>query len=142
MTYAIKEDDHVTRHCSSLYMYDDKSPRPSAFQLRQGKDDFLSVNWIEYFGMSNFHDNMLMVQKEVVKHRTIRNGKYAIFNVGNVKKTIKEAVGISLEINRHDDYPSHAGIHGYSAADNLMVAHKLADMVGEEDMHDLLVRSA
>ena len=102
----------------------------------------MSVNWIEYFGMPNFDDNMLEVQKEVAKHRTIKNGKYAILNVGIVKNTISEAFGMLLEINLHDDYPSHAGIHGYTAADNLTIAHKLAVMVGEDDMYDLLVRSA
>ena len=136
----IGDDDHVARHCSAMRIEDDGSPKPTAFALRRNKDKSLSVNWIEYFNAPDFNSRMIKVQNEASKHRDIRNGAFAILNVGNIKKTILKKLRLPLEIKLEHDYPSHAGIYGYTA-DNLQITHKLAEMVKPEDMFQVVVQN-
>lgn len=124
----ISDDGSIARHCNRMRVGEDGTPKPAAFQLREGKDDCLSVNYVECFDTPNFDDKMRAVQIEVNKQRQIRNGVFAILDVGHVKRTVKEKLGISLTIEAYLDYKSHTGICGY-AADNLQVAQKLSEMV-------------
>lgn len=140
MTRQIRDDDHVSRYCTRMRIDEDGTPLPAAFTLRR-TDEYLSVNWLEYFGVSDIEHNMVHVRKAFGKHYTIRaSGQFAVLNVGDVKATIKESLGRVLSITdlQEDDYPSHASIDGYTVNDD-HVPIALSEMVEKDDMHPGIV---
>lgn len=135
MTKYVGDDDHVARYCTPMRIDEDGTPLPAAFELRE-TDEYLSVNWLEYFGVSSVRDNMAHVRKVFSKHHSIStNGQFAVLNVGDVRRLASEELGRSLHAIdlQENDYPSHAGIGGYVADDD-DVPIALSDMVGKGDM--------
>lgn len=137
MTNELYDSSHVARHCSAMRIKTNGTPLPAAFQLRKN-EQFLSVNWIEYFGRANTADNMVKVGEEVCKHRDIsgKSGCFAVINVGGAKRTIAEKHNKVLLFKdlQESNHPSHAGVYGYTASD-LGVAHTLSEMVGRNNMY-------
>ena len=136
MTRELYDSNHVARHCSPMRINANGTPHPSAFQIKKN-EQFLSVNWIEYFGKVNPADNVAKVGEEVCKHRDIssKSGRFAV-GVGDAKRTIAEKHNkiLSFKDLQENSYPSHAGVYGYTACD-LSVAHTLSEMVRPNDMY-------
>lgn len=138
MPKELYDDSCVTRQCASSKVSNGR-PMPAAFQL--GSHEFLSVCWLEYFGMPNQKANMIKVQKEVAKHREIRaKDQFAVLNVYEIKKTLSDMYKLAVWIEdlEEDEFPSHTGIRGYTDAD-FDVAIILSDMVEEHNMYPKLI---
>ena len=134
MTKPLCSYNHVARYCSATRL-SNGFPMPAAFELRDD-EDFLSSNWIEYFGMMDLELGMNKVREEVCKHHsTTENGRFAILNVGEAKKTISHKHGVELRIEdlEEKDYPSHTGI--WFPRDVLGIALALSEMIKQQDMH-------
>lgn len=50
---GIRDEHHVARYCSGS-QHDGGKVLPTAFQLRRPSETYLSVNWLEYFGLKTF----------------------------------------------------------------------------------------
>ena len=135
MTKALCNDSHVARYCP-FTRHQDEQPLPAAFELRNG-EVFLSSNWIEYFDMPNLISGMRKVRVEFRKHHNMtKNGRFAVLDVGDTKKTIKSEHDTELLIEdlQDEDYPSHASIN-FSPEDNLVIPIILSEMVKPCDMY-------
>ena len=110
---------------------------PEAFLVREG-EDYLSVNWLEYFQEPDLSTAVQRVREafRAKGFRLGRRGAFAIIMVGDAKKAIREQSGNLLRFEyapSHDD-ASHAAIYGYTARD-LVVAAELAALVGPRDVY-------
>lgn len=135
MTKEIRDDGHVVRHCKRNHIDTDGTPLPAAFELRVN-EEYLSVNWLEYFGTSSIEENLVCVCKEILKHRsTTKRERFVVLNVKDVKSTIKKEFDITLSIKdlQEEDYPSHAGIWWYTNDDDVL--HELAEIVEKDDVY-------
>ncbi len=135
MTKPLCSDSHVARYCSATRLNGNNLPMPAAFEFRDD-ENFLSSNWIEYFGMPDLERGMKKVREEFGRHHsTTTNGRFAVLNVGDAKKTINSEHDNELRIEdlQEEDYPSHTGI--WFPRDTLGIALTLSKMVKPEDMH-------
>ena len=84
----LPEDHHVTRYCKPTTVADAGLPTVSAFQLRLD-EEYLSVNWLEYFGKLELNASLQRVRSEVAKSLALSpNGRFAVLNVGATKTTV------------------------------------------------------
>ncbi len=70
------------------------------------------------------------MRKELLKHRsTTKRERFAVLNVKDTKSIIKKEFDIILSIKdlQQEDYPSHAGIWGYTNDDDVL--HELSKIV-------------
>ena len=112
MNDPLPDSDHVLRYCSPRHV-NEGIIHGSAFRLRPG-EEYLSVNWMEYFGKS-VEEQTKGVRTVLIKKglQLKPNGRFARLHVGTVKEMIRNA-----EVKRvpGPKDPSHAGI--YPAKDN------------------------
>ncbi len=112
-------------------------PTASAF-MPKPEEDYLSVNWLEYFGKGNSTDAIEQVRKtfQSKNYQLKRGGRFAVLNISAAKKAALEADDCALCINHLPvgDDPSHAGIFGYTSKD-LAIAATLALLVTPQDVH-------
>lgn len=122
---SLSNSDHVLRYCR---------PRRvnrgiihfSAFELRPG-EEFLSVNWMEYFGKSvSVEEQTDGVRTALIKKgfHLSSNGRFARFHVGTVKERIQNAE--VKQVPGPKD-PSHAGI--YPGKDNRQATLELKNII-------------
>ena len=109
----------------------------AAFRPRQD-EEYLSVNWLEYFSESDSTDAVQRV-REVFRDKNYRvrqNGRFAVLNVGAAKTAAYEGVDRALSIDHLpvSNDQSHAAIRGYGS-DDLSVAVELAALVTRQDVH-------
>ena len=90
---ALPDDDHVSRYCKPSAIARDGLPLAAAFELRPG-EDYLSVNWLEYFGASNFDAAIESVRNafHAKGFRLKPNGRLAVLNIGTVKAAVSGVV--------------------------------------------------
>ena len=115
----------------------------AAFIPRQ-TENYLSVNWLEYFGENDLSAAVEQVQ-EIFRRKEFRmrpNGRFAVLHVGAAKMAVQETVQRVLSIDRLPlgDDPSHAGIFGY-ASEDLAVAVELRAVVKRRDVHSVVTRA-
>jgi hypothetical protein len=134
----LSDNDHVSRYCSPLTIGKDGLPKVGAFQPR-ANEDYLSVNWLEYFGSLSTTDAVRRIQEMFVsKGYTLKeNGRFAVLNVKDVRNIGRED---GRDLLRLEHFPlendqSHAGIFGYST-DDFMIALDLRALVSLEDVYD------
>ena len=134
---ALPDDDHVSRYCKPSAIARDGLPLAAAFELRPG-EDYLSVNWLEYFGASNFDAAIESVRNafHAKGFRLKPNGRLAVLNIGTVKAAVSGVVAGTVRVEHLpvDDDESHSGVFGYTA-DDLAVAVAIREFVGRENMH-------
>jgi len=125
----IPDSNHVLRYCRPRTVTDGKIAE-SAFEFRPG-EEFLSVNWLEFFG-----DLTVDAQVEKVRgdmNKTLRlsvGGRFARVNVGDVKQRIEDA---EVKHSPSPKNPSHAGI--YAPGKNRLTATlALARLVAPGDV--------
>ncbi len=133
---TLPDKDHISRYCKPSTVESGR-PMPAAFIPRKG-EEYLSVNWLEYFDEPTLETAMDRVRAVFDKkgYRVSLNGRFAALNVGSAKRAASEGAGITLSIDHiplYDD-PSHSGILGYTS-DDLAVAVELVALLTYEDMH-------
>lgn len=106
---AIPGRHHVLRYCRPKQVVDG-TVTMSAFLLRPG-EEFLSVNWLEFFGDIAAEAQVEKVRVDMRKSLTLSaGGRFARVNVGEVTKRIEKAEVRHLPSPRN---PSHAGIYAH-----------------------------
>ena len=107
----------------------------SAFRPRQG-EDYLSVNWLEFFDTSNLNVAIQLVRTAFdAKGYSVRpNGRFAALNVQDIKSVTRATAERSLSVAHIPlvDDESHAGIFGYTV-DDFEIAVEIRALVGLED---------
>lgn len=104
---TIPDSNHVLRYCRPNYVKME-AIKAGAFELRPG-EEFLSVNWMEFFGESASTDAQVEEIRKVMneKFTLSSGGKFARLNAGCVRKRINGAQVRHIPSKRD---PSHAGI--------------------------------
>lgn len=104
---------HVSRYCKPRTIGKDNLPTADAFKLRES-EEYLSVNWLEYFGTLDLDVAVDMVRKAFTcKGYTVsKNGRFAVLCVEAAKTAVLNAVGREPRIEHLPDSndASHAGI--------------------------------
>ena len=133
----LPDSDHVARYCRPRDMDPGGWPLPEAFLVREG-EDYLSVNWLEYFQEPDLSTAVQHVREtfRTKGFRLGRRGAFAIIVVSDAKKAIREQSGnlLRFEYAPSRDDASHAAIYGYAARD-YVVAAELAALVGPPDVY-------
>jgi len=122
---SIPDSNHVLRYCKPRTVKEGKIAE-SAFEFRPG-EEFLSVNWMEYFGADITADAQVeKVRRDMSKSLKLSaNGRFAKLHVGGVKKCVENAEVKHLPSRQN---PSHAGIYAHGA-DRLTVILDIAHLV-------------
>ena len=138
---SLPDDDHVSRYCKPSAVDERGLPLSASFIPKQG-EEYLSVNWLEYFGETNLPAAVERVRVVFLQkgYRLRKNGQFAVLNVGAAKTAVREGVDRSLRINHLslDDDESHSGILGYTSQD-LAVAVELRALVTRQDVHAAVI---
>lgn len=131
----LPEDDHVVRYVKPS-LVEDETIDGGAFLLRTS-ETALSVNWMEAFD-GNRQDRLSEVRR-LCRLNLARNGRFALFNVGEAKRHVSgsmEGVGISAApLDPTDGFeadPSHAEITGLPPGDSddaMLIGDLLAQCV-------------
>lgn len=133
---SLPDDDHVSRYCRPSNI-EDGIPTTAAFLPRSG-EEYLSVNWLEYFGEVTLDAAVEGIRAVFSEkgYRVSRNGRFAALNVGEVKTAVEEATGraVSVDYLPLVDDPSHSGIRGYTS-DDLAIAVELANLLTLQYVH-------
>ena len=106
--YVILDGNHVVRYCIPRYVNRRSGlPEIDAFRLRQGVENSLSVNWVEYFDWCMVLDTRGQREAAVAKVRDVMQydldarGAFAFFGVDEVKQAV-EAGGGAASYVEHD----------------------------------------
>ena len=121
----LDRNNHVARNCGYTTLLNDR-PTGVAF-LPKADHEFLSVNWLEFFGEVGQADQIEGVRQALAnKGRSIgKKSIFAVLNIGRLLDDIREESedGRDLRVYLENDIPedpSHSGIHGYNHEDNLI----------------------
>ena len=127
----------MARYCSPTRVEDDQ-PLAAAFELAP-KDTYLSVNWLEYWGLPGKDDGIERIREEFAREVS-RDGRFAVLNVSEVKLAVEQVTRRPSDITHQptDDMESHAGIFGYSQNER-DVAVILASMMPKENVFPAVV---
>ena len=147
-TRDIPDPHHVARYCSGS-QHDDGKVLAVAFQLRSQAESYLSVNWLEYFGIETFDAALVRIcaDKRSLGFSIRRTGRFALLNVGSVRSIVQDTVGLPetiqpLTVTHQPGLgdESHSGIGGYPQDDlSLLVADLLAENVDEDMLLNPLI---
>ena len=137
----LPDGDHVSRYCKPSAVDERGLPLTAAFLPKQG-EEYLSVNWLEYFRTLDLTAAVDQV-RQVFRNKTYRlrpKGRFAVLNVGAAKSAVCEGTGKSLRVNLLpvSDDESHSGIIGYNT-DDLAVAVELKALVTSLDVHPAII---
>ena len=134
---SLPDADHVSRYCSPGRIADGL-PSAAAFELRP-QDQYLSVNWLEYWGLSDLGVALDRVRGEF-DLRVNEKGRFAVLNVSEVKTTVEKVTQRRPSITHQPTatMESHAGVVGFFAND-FEVAAELAEIVRAENVSQRLV---
>ena len=133
----LPDEDHVSRYCSPARV-ESGLPSAAAFELRP-QDQFLSVNWLEYWGQPDLVVALDRVRKEF--HLQVReDGRFAVLNVSAVKLAIERVTQRQSSVTHQPTVAmeSHAGAFGFSSND-FEVAVELARMAHPQDVFPAIV---
>ena len=140
---ALPNADHVARYCKpSEVDHGTDKPKVGAFQRKvdassKKKEDYLSVNWLEYFDTPDRRSAVECVRRAFrTKNYSVRgNGRFVTFNVAAAKSAALAVSGSELFFTHLpcDDDPSHSGIFGYPD-DDLEIATELKVLITDEDV--------
>lgn len=133
----IPDSDHVSRYCNPSRVQGGQ-PLAAAFDVRTG-EDYLSVNWLEFFRLPN-QAQALSEVRAAFRRKPFdikATGRFAVLNVGEARQAVKDAATIDLEVREWPDEPSdpsHSGIWGYTA-DDKMVSLTLRQLVRPDNVY-------
>ena len=128
----IPHTDHVSRLCGESKCDDDGRPMGSAFMLRRD-EPYLSVNWLESTDASSRAEQLAAVRRHLTDKglKLPAKGRLAVLHLLTAFDHVRSRAPDSRELTAHHEPepphdPSHAGIYGYSDADDL-----IADLIAE-----------
>lgn len=123
----LPDQDHISRYCKPTTLLENGQPSGASFMPRPD-DEFLSVNWLEYFALSDRQEQITQVLR-VIRLRPAATAKIAVLNIGRILNRISRNSDRVLAVlhEPEEDDPSHSGIHGYRHEDDLV-----ADLIAEE----------
>jgi hypothetical protein len=134
----VPDNHHIARYIGGTKIKDDGTVSGAAFTLRAGKDDYLSVNWLEFL---DAHDRsrQLAALRQAFSfrgHRVGATARFAVLNVGKLIAHVRERSDTrrSLRVQHEPlfkkdvgyDDASHAGVHGYSPEEDA-----IADLIAQ-----------
>ena len=133
----IPDNDHVARYCSPMRVEDDL-PLATAFEINLGHD-YLSVNWLEYWGPQDVAVALECVREEFDLERK-RDGRFAVLDVARAKGAVERKIQGSSSVTHQPTkaMDSHAGIFGFTQSD-FDVAVELANEVRPEDVFPAII---
>lgn len=136
----IRDGHHVTRLCTTTKLNNDQT-RPIAAAFILNGHEYLSVNWVEYFGLPNREDAIEQIRQWLSRKLDLRPSyRLALLNVGDLIARVKaDTLGtVILKVLHRPDEPeqkpdpSHAGIFDLPYQDKetmLRVADALVESV-------------
>lgn len=132
----IPRTDHVCRLCGGSKCDDDGQPLGAAFMVRRA-EAYLSTNWLECTAAQSRTAQLATIRQYLAnKGMTLpASGRLAVLHIrtmiGHVHSEAPDARTLAV---RHEPElppdPSHAGIYGYGADDDL-IADLIAQVVQE-----------
>ena len=127
--------NHISRCCFASKCTEEGQVTGAAFQLREGVDKYLSVNWLEYLQQANRQEEIQEVRRVLnSKLRLTANAKIAVLNVGDILDHVRTNSPDNRNLNvLHEpieDDPSHSGIYGFKYEDP-MIGDLIAQVVQE-----------
>jgi len=131
---TIPDQNHIARLCLPKHV-DNEQIQATAFQLRPPNEDFLSVNWLEFFNCQSRESEIEEMQKVYCAKLDVKpRAKIAVLNVGEVRKKVltESPDGRNLEVlhNPSMNDPSHSGIYNLKQDDEL-IAELILETVRE-----------
>ena len=129
---SLPDADHVSRYCSPGRI-EDGLPAAAAFELRP-QDQYLSVNWLEYWRLSDLGMALDRIRGEF-DLRVSESGRFAVLNVSEVKAAVEKVTQRRPSITHQPTatMDSHAAVFGFFASD-FEVAAELAEIVAAENV--------
>ena len=132
---TLDDEDHVSRYCSPRTI--DKGVLTGMSFLPRSTDDYLSVNWLEYFKEPSFASAIVKIRDVFYsKQFNIKpDGKFAIINVQEIKFAgLSANRNLQIERKPFRGDKSHTGIIGYTEID-LEIAEDLACRVKPHELY-------
>ena len=132
---TIPDNNHIARLCLPKHV-DNEQIQATAFQLRPPKEDFLSVNWLEFLNYQSRESEIEEIQKVYCAKLEVRpRAKIAVLNVGEVRiKVLTESQDRrNLEVLHNPETvdPSHSGIYNLKQNDEIEIAELILQTVHE-----------
>ena len=128
----LPDEHHVVRHCRPRWVGTDDMPTPAAFYLRPGEFD-LSVNWLEYFGLSDTHDAIDRIRESFIARDFDlgRRGKFACLKIDDLKHVLRRHTQTRPTVTHQplENNCSHAGIFGLPPGEDTLEALLLAALL-------------
>lgn len=131
----VPTQDHISRCCFASKCTEEGQVTGAAFQLREGIDKYLSVNWLEYLQQVNRQEEIQEVRRVLnSKLRLTANAKIAVLNVGDILNHVRtkspDNRNLSVLHEPIEDDLSHSGIYGFKY-DDPMIGDLIAEVVQE-----------
>jgi hypothetical protein len=134
--------DHVCRFCGQKKCDDDGRPLGAAFRLRPPPTDlYLSTNWLECTGASSRADQLAIIRQHLTNKgiKLTAHGRLAVLHLQTVIDYVRSNAPDARTLTAHHEKivpsdPSHSGIYGYTADDDL-IADLIAQVVLEKEVY-------
>jgi hypothetical protein len=127
--------DHVCRLCGASRC-DDGQPLGAAFMPKPG-ETYLSTNWLEWTAAPSRAEQLSIIRQHLTNKgmRLPANGRLAVIHLQTVIDYVVSGTPDARTLAAHHEPclpsdPSHAGIYGY-AADDQLIADLIAQVVKE-----------
>jgi len=104
--------------------------------MQRPADEYLSTNWLEYAGAQFRADQLAIIRQHLTNKgmKLTAHGRLAVLHlqtmVDYVRSNAPDARTLTAHHEPEDLDPSHSGIYGYSADDDL-IADLIAQVVQE-----------
>lgn len=126
--------DHVCRLCGATKC-DEGRPVGAAFMPRP-RDLYLSTNWLESTGAATRGEQLATIRQHLTNKgmSLLANARLAVLHlqtvIDHVRFNAPDGRTLAAHHEREPSDPSHAGIYGYTADDDL-IADLIAQVVHE-----------
>jgi len=142
----VPDDHHVARYVGGTKLKEDGTVSGAAFSLRVGKDEYLSVNWLEFLDARDRGRQLAALRQALSSrgHRVGATARFAVLNVGKLIAHVRERSDTRRPLwVQHEpflkqdvayDDPSHAGVYGYSPEEDA-IADLIAQIVDADDIY-------
>jgi|SRR6185436_8184261 len=126
----LSPNDHVSRYCSGGRLTSTGKPSGAAFTFNTNPpEEFLSVNWLEYFAGLTPDQQLAEIRKalEATGLTLRRTGRFALYTVQTIIDNFPSA-GTAVTVLHwpEPDDPSHSGIFNVNDADKDILQEMLA----------------
>lgn len=131
----IPDSDNIARFCRSMQVIEGEI-QATAFMLRQGVDEYLSVNWLEFLQCSDRESEIREIQKIYSETFSVsQSARIAILNVGEMSNIVRTESPDNRNIDvLHEPIlggdQSHSGVYNLKQ-DNEFIAELILEAVRE-----------